>query len=160
MWGIIACVAIAILAICGVLFSKFPEKKEVVPSSVQELNESKPHGGKDNRSNVRTNSDDKPTSSQPDKEQGEASAPSSVEPSNNSSSPSGNQSSNSQASQPGQTTTPQQPSNPAQSLNSQTGQTEVVSKVENALKNKKKQNNGGAVQSAEEKVQSASNKKK
>lgn len=29
MWGIIACVAIAILAICGVLFSKFPKKEEV-----------------------------------------------------------------------------------------------------------------------------------
>lgn len=30
LWGILACIAIAILAICGILFSKFPEKKEVV----------------------------------------------------------------------------------------------------------------------------------
>ena len=161
MWGIIACVAIAILAICGVLFSKFSEKKEVVsPSSVQELNESKPHGGKDNRSNVRTNSADKPTSAQQNTEQGEASTPSSVEPSNNNTSPTVNQSSNSQASQPEPTSSPQQPSNSAQSSNTQTGQSEVASKVENALKNKQNPNNGGAVQSAEEKVQSASKKSK
>ena len=161
MWGIIACVAIAILAICGVLFSKFSEKKEVVsPSSVQELNESKPHGGKDKRSNVRTNSADKPTSAQQNTEQGEASTPSSVEPSNNNTSPTVNKSSNSQASQPEPTSSPQQPSNSAQSSNTQTGQSEVASKVENALKNKQNPNNGGAVQSAEEKVQSASKKSK
>ena len=158
MWGIIACVAIAILAICGVLFSKFPEKKEVVPSSVQELNESKPHDGKDNRSNVRTNSAGKLTSSQPDKEQDEASTPSSVESSNNNTSLTGNQSTDSQASQPEQTTSSQQPSHPTQSSDSQTGQSRVATKVENALKNKKKQNDGGAVQSAEEKIKSASKK--
>ena len=157
MWGIIACVAIAILAICGVLFSKFHEKKEVVPSSVQELNESKPHDGKDNRSNVRGNSADKPTSSQTNNEQGDTSTPSSVEPSNNNTSTTGSQSSNSHASQQEQTTPNPQPSNSAQSSNTQTGQSGVVPKVENALKNKNKPvEEGGAVQSAEEKVQNAS----
>ena len=161
MWGIIACVAIAILAIFGVLFSKFPDKKEVVPSSVQELNDSKPNGGKDNKSNVRTNSADKPTSTQTNNEQGETSTPSSVEPSNNNSSTTGNQSSNSHASQQEQTTPNPQPSNSTQSSNTQTGQSEVASKVENALKNKNKPvEEGGAVQSAEEKVQSASKKSK
>lgn len=161
MWGIIACVAIAILAICGVLFSKFPEKKEVAPpSSVQELNESIPHGGRNNRSNVRPNSAGKPTSPQLNNGQVETSTSSSVEPSNNSSSPTGNQSSNSQASQQGQTFPTPQPSNSAQSSNSQTGQSGVASKVENALKNTKKKNDGGAVQSAEEKVQNASKKVK
>ena len=117
LWGIIACVAIAILAICGVLFSKFPEKKEVVPSSVQELKDSKPHGDKDYKSNVRTNSADKPTSTQTNNEQGETSTSSSVDPSNNNSSTTGNQSSNSQASQQEQTTPPPQPSNSEQSSN-------------------------------------------
>lgn len=159
MWGIIACVAIAILAICGVLFSKFPEKKELAPSSIQELNDSKPHSGKDNRSNVRTNSADKPISIQPNNEQGETSTPSSVESSNNTSSPTGNQYSNSQAAQQGQTVPNPQPSNSAQSSNTQTGQSGVVSKVENALKNKNKPvEEGGTVKSEEEKVQSASNK--
>lgn len=158
MWGIIACVAIAILAICGVLFSKFPEKKEVGSSSVQELNESKPHGGKDNRSNVRGNSADKPTSSQTNNEQGETSTPSSVEPSNNNSSPTGSQSSNSQSSQQEQTSPNPQPSNLTQSSNPQTGQSGVASMVENAFKNKKKPVEDGAVQSEEEKVQSVSKK--
>ena len=154
----VAVAVIAILAICGVLFSKFPEKKEVGSSSVQELNESKPHGGKDNRSNVRGNSADKPTSSQTNNEQGETSTPSSVEPSNNNSSPTGSQSSNSQSSQQEQTSPNPQPSNLTQSSNTQTGQSGVASMVENAFKNKKKPVEDGAVQSEEEKVQSVSKK--
>ena len=39
MWRILACIAIAILAICGFLFSKFSEKKEIVPPPAQETSE-------------------------------------------------------------------------------------------------------------------------
>ena len=136
MWGIIACVAIAILAICGVLFSKSPEKKEVASPREQKINGPKSHGNASG-TNGKTTSADNKTSAQPNAEQGDTLISSSGEPPINNSSPAGNPSSNSQASQPEQTSSPQQSSNPAQSLNSQTGQSGVATKVENALKNKK-----------------------
>ena len=156
MWGIIACVAIAILAICGVLFSKFPEKKEVASPSEQKINGSKPHGRKKGRTNGNTTSADNKTSAQTNTEQGDTSTLSSGEPSNNNSSPTGNPSPNSQALQPEQTSSTPQTSGQTQNSGSQLSSQETLSKIKDASISSQNSDNGGAVQSAEENVQSAS----
>lgn len=42
MWGVLACVAIALLALCGILFSKSPEKKDVAQPPAKAVRGSNP----------------------------------------------------------------------------------------------------------------------
>lgn len=42
IWGILACVAIAVLALCGILFSKSPEKKDIAQPPAKAVRDRKP----------------------------------------------------------------------------------------------------------------------
>lgn len=79
MWKIFACVAISILAICGVFFSKFSEKKVVVPPKVHGVKASKPQGGKSHISSTEKSSTEHKATSQNNKEQGDTTSLPSVE---------------------------------------------------------------------------------
>lgn len=156
MWGIIACVAIAILAICGVLFSKF-SKEEVAQPPIQESSTHEAGIGKTRSNNTggKTTTPQKAATQNP--EQGESSTEPSQEQGITSSTAPEGQSTNSE-----QTSSTSQPAHSGEATSTQTAppsKTSNFQKAGNALKNKQNSNEGGgAVQSEEEKVQSASKK--
>lgn len=62
IWGILACVAIAVLTLCGILFSKSPEKKDVAQPPAKAVRERNPHAAPRPASSGRKPSDTTVTS--------------------------------------------------------------------------------------------------
>lgn len=165
MWRIIACVAIAILAICGVIFSKSSEKKEVEQPSVQETRTQK--NQRRHTSGADAGKTSKPskvtvTSSNNTSEQSSTTLTSSNQQNTAESNPSG--SSQNTPSKPSQTGgSISATTNTGQTTASQSGQANDQSRLNiagAAIQNMNQNGTGSATSSDENKVKQAENKKK
>ena len=147
MWGVLACVAIALLALCGILFSKSPEKKDVAQPPAKAVRGSKP-----------------PTASRPASYRNKSSVPPVTTPagqgaagahaSGGQAAPQQPPTSNSSASASASATT-------GSSSQSQTATTGTISNtdIQNAIESKKPEKSENVSSSAESRVQTDANKK-
>ena len=147
LWGILACIAIAILAICGILFSKSPEKKDVAQPPAKAVRERKPQTTPRPASSGRKSSVTPVTTHAG---QGTAGAPAS-----------GGQAAPQQLSSPNSSASASAPAEAVSSSQSQTGTTGSISNtaIQDAIGSKKPEKSENVSSSAESRVQTDANKK-
>lgn len=146
MWGVLACVAIAVLALCGILFSKSPEKKDVAQPPAKAVRGSKPPTASRPASSGRKPSVPPVTTPAG---QGAAGAPASE-----------GQTASQQTSTPNSTAPAPAPAAAGSSSQSQTGVTGSFSHtdIQNAIGSKKPEKSENVSSSAESRVQTDANK--
>ncbi len=147
MWGVLACVAIAVLTLCGILFSKSPEKKDVAQPPAKAVRERNPHAAPRPASSGRKPSDTTVTSPAG---QGAAGA-----------SASEGQTASQQTSTPNSTAPASAPAATGSSSQSQTATTGTISDtdIQNAIGSKKPEKSENVSSSAENNVKTDANKK-
>ena len=147
MWGVLACVAIALLALCGILFSKSPEKKDVAQPPAKAVRGSKPPTASRPASSGRKPSVPPVTTPAG---QGAAGAPASE-----------GQTASQQTSTPNSTAPAPAPAAAGSSSQSQTATTGTISNtdIQNAIESKKPEKPENVSSSAESRVQTDANKK-
>ena len=147
MWGVLACVAIALLALCGILFSKSPEKKDVAQPPAKAVRGSKPPTASRPASSGRKPSVPPVTTPAG---QGAAGAPASE-----------GQTASQQTSTPNSTAPAPAPAAAGSSSQSQTATTGTISNtdIQNAIESKKPEKSENVSSSAESRVQTDANKK-
>ena len=147
LWGILACVAIAVLALCGILFSKSPEKKDVAQPPAKAVRGSKP-----------------PTASRPASYRNKSSVPPVTTPAGQGAAgapASEGQAAPQQSSTPNSTAPASAPAATGSSSQSQTATTGTNSDtdIQNAIGSKKPEKSENVSSSAENNVKTDANKK-